>query len=71
MSTSATRSPGIDDSTHDTDAPILLVSPSGCVGATDTASTSAIAADEGCIGGTSGQPSSDDHVDEAGLLAIS
>jgi hypothetical protein len=56
MSTSATRSPGIDDSTHGTDAPILLVSPSGCVGATDTAS---------------GQPSSDDHVDEAGLPAIS
>jgi hypothetical protein len=39
------------------------------VGATVTASTSTVATDEGHIGGSSGQPSFDDHVGEAGLLA--
>jgi hypothetical protein len=64
--------PGVHDSdraTRGTDVPALLVSPSGCVGATGTASTSAVADDEGRTGGTYGQPSSDDHVSKAGLLA--
>jgi hypothetical protein len=43
--------------------------PSGCAGATGTASTSAVTADEGRIGGTSGQSSSNDHVGEARLPA--
>jgi hypothetical protein len=36
---------------------------------TDTASTSAVIAGVGRTGGTSGQPSSDDHTDKAGLPA--
>jgi hypothetical protein len=59
--------------THDSgipDLPAALVgSPSGCTRATGTASTSAVTTGEDCTGGTSGQPSSDDHVGEAGLLA--
>jgi hypothetical protein len=52
------------------DLPIaLLVSPSGCMGATGTASISEVAIGEGHSGGTSGQPSSDDQMGEAGLLA--
>jgi hypothetical protein len=47
----------------------LLTSPSGYVGATGTASTSAVATSKDCTGGSSGQPSSDDHTGEAGLPA--
>jgi hypothetical protein len=41
------------------------------VGATGNASTSAVATGKGRTCGTSGQPSSDDHAGEAGLLATS
>jgi hypothetical protein len=47
----------------------LLTSPSGCAGATATASTSEVTIGEGHTCGTSGHPSSDDHVGEVGLLA--
>jgi hypothetical protein len=63
---------GIRDSTHasrGSDIPALLTSPSGCAGATGTASTSAVAASEGRTDGTSSQPSSDDHAGEAELPA--
>jgi hypothetical protein len=73
-STGTTCDLGVHDSDHascGTDVPTLplalLASPSGCVGATRTASTSAVATGKGCTGGTSGQPSSDDHMGEAGL----
>jgi hypothetical protein len=46
------------------------VSPSGCAGATDTASTLAVTAGKGCTVGSSGQLSSDDHTGKAGLLAF-
>jgi hypothetical protein len=49
----------------------LVTSLSGNAGATDTASTSAVAIGEGHTDGTSDQPSSDDHVGEAGLPASS
>jgi hypothetical protein len=75
-STCAMRDPGVHDSGRTTRASdvlavpaALLASPSGCVGATGTASTSTIIDGEGRIGGTSDQPSSDDHVGEAGLPA--
>jgi hypothetical protein len=75
-STRATSSPDIYNSgraTRGIDVPALpttlLVSPSGCVGATGTASTIAVAAGEGRTGGTSGQPSFDDHAGEAELPA--
>jgi hypothetical protein len=45
------------------------VLPSGCAGATGTVSTSTVTAGEGRIDGTFGQPTSDDYVGEAGLLA--
>jgi hypothetical protein len=45
------------------------VSPSGCVGATCTTSTSAVAASKGHTDGTFGQPSSDDHTGKVGLPA--
>jgi hypothetical protein len=67
------RDPGMHDSTHashGTSVPILLVSPSGCAGATGITSTSAVAVGEGHTGGTSGQPSSDDHAGEARLPAM-
>jgi hypothetical protein len=38
------------------------------VGATGTASTSAVAVDKGSTDGTSGQPSFDDHMSEVGFL---
>jgi hypothetical protein len=68
----ATRDLNSHDSARvscDFDVPALLALPSGCTGATDTASTSAVAAGEGHTGGTSSQPSSDDHTDETGLPA--
>jgi hypothetical protein len=46
----------------------LLTSPSGCTGATGTASTSVVANGEDRSGGSSGQLSSDDHVDWHGGL---
>jgi hypothetical protein len=55
------------DFAHVSGVPALLASPSGCTGATNTASTSAAVTSEGHTGGTSGQPSSDDHAGEAGL----
>jgi hypothetical protein len=48
----------------------ILASRSGCVKATNTASTSAVVAGEGRTGGTSGQSSSDDHTDEAGVFGF-
>jgi hypothetical protein len=75
-STHATRGPDIHESgcaTHDTGVPALptalLMSPSGCAGATGTASTSAVAAGEGHTDGTSDQHSSDDHTSEVELPA--
>jgi hypothetical protein len=71
-STRATRVPDIHDSASASSGsgiPALLVSPSGYVRATSTASSSAIATGEGCTGGPSGQPSSDDHACEAGFPA--
>jgi hypothetical protein len=47
----------------------LLMSPSGCVRAIGTASTSAVAVSKDCTGGSSGQPSPDDHAGEVGLPA--
>jgi hypothetical protein len=47
----------------------LLTLPSGYAEATNTASVSAVATGEGCTGGTLAQPSSNDHVDKAGLPA--
>jgi hypothetical protein len=49
----------------------LLVSPSGYVGATGTASTSAVATSKSCTSSSFGKPSSDDHASEAGLSATS
>jgi hypothetical protein len=43
------------------------VSPLSCAGAINTASTSAVATDKGHTDVISGQPSSKDHVGEAGL----
>jgi hypothetical protein len=66
--------PGVHDSartSRGTGAPTLLTLPSGCAGATGTASTSVVTTDKGHTSGTSDQPSSDDHVGEAGLLATS
>jgi hypothetical protein len=65
------RSPDIHDSAHaprGSSAPALLTSRLGCMGATSTASTSAVTIDESHNGGTSGQLSSDDHVGNMGLL---
>jgi hypothetical protein len=56
---------------HSSAVPALLTLPLGCAGATSTTSTSAVAAGEGRTCGTSGQPSSDDHVDEVRLPATS
>jgi hypothetical protein len=47
-----------------------ITSFSGCAGAIDTASTSAVAASEGRSDGTSAQPPSDDHAGEVGLRSI-
>jgi hypothetical protein len=72
-STRATRGPGVHDfarASRGSDVPALLTSPSGYVGATGTASTSAITVGEGRTSGTSGQPSSDDHTGETGISAI-
>jgi hypothetical protein len=76
VSTLATRVPGVHNSgraTRDygvTALPVaLLASPSGCTGATDTTSTSAVATGEGCTSGSSGQCSYDDHTGEVGLPA--
>jgi hypothetical protein len=48
---------------------VVLTSPSGYTGDTNTTSTLAVTADEGRTGGTSGQTSSDDDAREAGLPA--
>jgi hypothetical protein len=64
-STRATCGPDVHDSARGSDVPALLASPLGYVGATSTASTSAIATGKGRIGGTSGQPSFDDNVGES------
>jgi hypothetical protein len=76
-STHATRGPGVHDSGRTTSGSVvpalsaaLLVSPLGYVGATGTASASAVTVGEGCTCGTSGQPSPDDHTGEARLLAF-
>jgi hypothetical protein len=60
------RSPGVHNSAH---ASCGIASPSGCAGATSTTSTSTVTVGEGHTSGTFGQPSSDDHVGEAGLPA--
>jgi hypothetical protein len=65
--------PGVHDSacaSRGTGILALLTSPSDCVGAIGTISTSAVAVGEGRIGGTSDQPSSDDYANEARLSAI-
>jgi hypothetical protein len=70
-STRASRGPDVHDSTRasrSSSIPASLMSPSNCVRATNTSSTSEVAASEGCTGGTSSQPSSDYHMSEAGLL---
>jgi hypothetical protein len=56
---------------HDsTPASHSITSFSGCAGAIDTASTSAVTASEGYTSGTSDESSSDDHASEAGLLTF-
>jgi hypothetical protein len=70
--TRATRSLCVPDSARTScgsDILAKLMSPLGCVRATDTASTSAITVGEGRTGGTFGQSSSDDHAGEARLPA--
>jgi hypothetical protein len=65
-STRTMRGLGVHDSVR---ASRGIASPSSCIGDTSTASRSVVTTDEGRIGGTLGQPSSDNHVGEAGLLA--
>jgi hypothetical protein len=72
-STCASHGPSVHDFAHasrDSDIPALLTPPSGCAGATDTVSTSAVTASKGHTCGTSDQPSSNDRAGEAGLLAV-
>jgi hypothetical protein len=49
---------------------VLLMSLLDCAGAIGTASTSVVAIDKGRTSGSSGQPSSNDHAGEEGLLAF-